>query len=75
MNCNVCFDIIFKSSNAIRCYDEKCSSVICIDCMKQYIDSSGEIPKCVSNNCSKMYIFSKIIELPGEYIRKYNKTK
>jgi len=68
-NCNVCFDI---TDNYIRCYDDKCDSIICNDCMIQYINVNKDIPKCVKRECNKNYLLSNISELSTETIDKYN---
>ena len=51
--CSICFDTKdFKSF--IRCYDSKCDSVICSECMDQFIESSTTVPKCINDKCNKI---------------------
>jgi len=68
-NCNICFDVI---DEYIRCYDEKCNSIICIDCMVQYINVTEDLPKCVRRECDKKYLLSSVLILPNETVNKYN---
>ena len=70
-NCNVCFETI-DIDECIHCYDEKCNSIICKDCMIQYINVTEDLPKCVRRDCDNKYLLSNILRLPTEKVDKYN---
>ena len=72
MNCNICFDNI-SNDESISCIDKKCSGILCIDCMKQYIESMDSLPTCVNMKCKKYYILSQVSKVSDKNIvEKYN---
>lgn len=61
MECNICFCQI--DNNFVKCYDKKCSAVICNECIISYMNFCTEqstLPKCVSVNCGKTLLFRNI---------------
>jgi hypothetical protein len=70
--CSICFDTKdYKSF--VRCYDSKCDSIICSDCMDQFIESSTTVPKCVNDKCNKIYSLKQFENKEIKNLEKYNK--
>lgn len=69
--CIVCFETM--QQNYIRCRSRSCTTIMCRECMKFYIDLSlteKSIPKCPT--CSRCYIYSDVMNFP-DLIPLYNK--
>ena len=68
-NCSVCFDSL--NDKKIQCYDVKCGTSICYECMNQYIFSLNTLPKCVNPKCNIPYILSQIKNISEKAIYEY----
>ena len=69
-NCNVCFENLLGKK--IKCIELKCDSVICLECMEDYIFSSDNVPKCVKQDCNHPYTSTQIKDVSGRAIQVYN---
>lgn len=73
--CMICFDSIGQHNTTnnilqkqyIKCKNKSCVTIICIDCMRQYIDYSrvdNQIPKCPNATCGRYYLLSDLTRFP-----------
>lgn len=65
MECIICFDPIDigASLNHIKCRNKSCTAIMCIECMRNYINISineKKIPKCPNITCGRYYFLSDV---------------
>jgi hypothetical protein len=72
-DCVICFEII--KGKEIKCKNKTCTSVLCFECMFEYIKiciTNNKIPKCTNLSCGRYLLYSDI-KHHSELIESYSK--
>lgn len=72
MECAICGEL--ANAQYMKCADHFCRTVICLDCLRDYLRYTATdsiLPKCVGSKCEALYLCGGLSELGNEALSNY----